>query len=229
LSLFPPSQSPAEGQPYGRTQHIEGWTVSRPALLFGNVGPMATVLLFHHAQGQTAGFLAFADELRGAGHTIHAPDLYEGKTFQDLNEGVAHAEQVGFGEIIRRGAEAATDLPVDIVYAGFSLGVMPAQALAQTRPGAKGTILLHGCVPTSEFDSPWPEGLPLEIHIMDADEWTADDRDVAKSLVQELDGAELFLYPGSAHLFADPSLDDYDEGAARLLKERVLAFLRRIG
>lgn len=190
---------------------------------------MTTVLLFHHAQGQTTGFLAFADELREVGHTVHAPDLYEGKTFQDLNEGVAHAEQVGFGEIIRRGSEAAKALPVDIVYAGFSLGALPAQALAQTRPGANGAILLHGCVPTSEFDSPWPEGLPLEIHIMDADEWTEVDRGVAESLVRETDGAELFLYPGSGHLFADPSLDDYDENAARLLMERVLAFLRRVG
>ena len=190
---------------------------------------MTTLLLFHHAQGQTAGFLAFADKLREVGHTVHAPDLYDGKTFQDLGEGVAHAEQVGFGEIIRRGSEAAMELPSDIVYAGFSLGGLPAQSLAQTRPGAKGAILFHSCAPTSEFDSPWPKGLPLEIHIMDADEWAEDDREVAKDLVRETDTAELFLYPGSGHLFADPSLDDYDASATQLLKERVLAFLRRMG
>lgn len=193
------------------------------------VNAMATVLLFHHAQGQTDGFLAFADELRAAGHTVHAPDLYEGRTFQDLNEGVAHAEQVGFGEIIRRGSAAAAELPAGIVYAGFSLGVLPAQSLAQTRPGAKGAILLHACVPTSEFDSPWPTGVPLEVHAMDADEWSEEDRVVAESLAREIDDAELFLYPGSSHLFADSSLDDYDESAAQLLKERVLAFLHRWG
>src|SRR5918995_4035130 len=76
---------------------------------------MSTVLLFHHAQGQTPGFLAFADELRKAGHTIHAPDLYEGKTFGTVEEGVANAKQVGFPEIIRRGSEAAQELPADIV------------------------------------------------------------------------------------------------------------------
>ena len=87
---------------------------------------MTTVLLFHHAQGQTKGFLSFADGLRDAGHTVHAPDLYEGKTFDDLDEGVAHAGKViGFGEILSRGTATATDLPPDIVYAGFSLGVMP--------------------------------------------------------------------------------------------------------
>jgi dienelactone hydrolase len=190
---------------------------------------MTSVLLFHHAQGQTTGFLAFAEELREAGHTVHTPDLYDGKTFRDLNEGVAYAQEVGFSEILRRGVAAATDLAPDIVYAGFSLGAMPAQALAQTRPGARGAILFHGCVPASEFESPWPQGVPLEIHMMDADPWTEEDRPVAEELVGELEDAELFLYPGSAHLFADSSLDDYDEEAASLLKDRTLAFLDRAG
>jgi dienelactone hydrolase len=190
---------------------------------------MTTLLLFHHAQGQTTGFLAFADELREAGNTIHAPDLYDGNTFQDLDEGVAYAKQVGFPEIIRRGSAAAVELPADIVYAGFSLGVLPAQSLAQTRPGARGAIFFHACVPTSEFESSWPEGVPLQIHMMDSDAWAEEDRPVAEALVEEVVGAELFLYPGSGHLFADSSLDDYDEQAAGLLKERTLAFLRRVG
>jgi dienelactone hydrolase len=158
---------------------------------------MATVLLFHHAQGQTTGFLAFADELRNAGYEVHAPNLYDGHTFGDLD------------------------------YAGFSLGALPAQSLAQTRPGARGAILFLGCVPTSEFGSSWPEGVPLQIHTMDADPWT--ELDVAEALIQEAGDAELFLYPGPGHLFADSSLDDHDEQAARLLKERTLALLRRVG
>ena len=190
---------------------------------------MATVLLFHHAQGQTPGFLTFADELRAAGHTVHAPDLYDGLTFRDLREGVAYAEQVSFPEIIRRGSEAAKDLPADIVYTGFSLGVLPAQALAQTRPGARGALLFHACVSPSEFGTSWPEAVPLQIHMMDADEWTEVDRPVAEALVEQTPTAELFLYPGSAHLFADPSLGDYNEEAAVLLKERTLAFLHRVG
>jgi dienelactone hydrolase len=190
---------------------------------------MTTVLLFHHAQGQTKGFRAFVDELREAGHTVHAPDLYEGKTFGDLDEGVAHARQVGFQEIINRGSAAAADLPADIVYAGFSLGGMPAQSLAQTRPGARGAILYHSCVPSSEFESPWPEGVPLQVHMMDRDPWSEEDRPAAEALVEEVEDAELILYPGSGHLFADPSLDAYDEQAAGLLEERTLAFLDRVG
>ncbi len=195
----------------------------------GTVSAMTTVLLFHHAQGQTPGFLGFADELRQAGHTVHAPDLYDGETFGDLDEGVAHAKRIGFPEIFHLGSVAAEDLPADIVYAGFSLGGLPAQSLAQTRPGARGALLFHSCVPTSEFGGPWPEGVPLQIHMMDADPWGEEDRPAAEALVAEVDDAELFLYPGSGHLFADPSLDDYEEQAAGLLKERTLAFLHRVG
>src|SRR5437879_11398830 len=99
---------------------------------------MTDVLLFHHAQGQTRGFLAFADELRAAGNVVHAPDLYDGNTFTDLDEGVGYAREVGFGTIAERGRLAADGLPDGLVYAGFSLGAMPAQELAQTRRGAKG-------------------------------------------------------------------------------------------
>jgi dienelactone hydrolase len=142
---------------------------------------------------------------------------------------VAYAEQAGFPEIIRRGSDAAKELPADIVYAGFSLGVLPAQALAQTRPGTRGALLFYGCVPLSEFGTSWPDAVPLQIHMMDADEWTVEDRAVAKALVEKIPAAELFLSPGSAHLFADPSSGDYDEETAVLLRERTLAFLHRVG
>jgi dienelactone hydrolase len=190
---------------------------------------MTSILLFHHAQGQTPGFLEFADQLQQAGHTVHAPDLYDGRTFDDLNEGVGYAREVGFGEIARRGIASAEELPADLVYAGFSLGVMPAQALVQTRPGAKGALFYSAAIPPSEFDSPWPKGVPVEIHIMEEDDWSDEDRVAAKGLVDEVEGGELFLYPGSAHLFADSSLADYDKEAAGLLMERTLAFLDRVG
>jgi dienelactone hydrolase len=189
---------------------------------------MAEILLFHHAQGQTEGFLAFADELRAAGHEVHAPDLYDGKTFATLDDGVGYAKEVGFGVILERGVATAEDLPAELVYAGFSLGVMPAQMLTQTRPGARGALLLSGSLPTSEFDSPWPEGVPVQIHGMDADEWFQEDLAAAQKLVTEADNAELFLYPGDRHLFADSSLGDYDAEAAALLKKRVLAFLEAV-
>jgi dienelactone hydrolase len=189
---------------------------------------MAEVLLFHHAQGQTPGFIAFADELRAAGHTVHTPDLFDGKTVAALEEGVGYAKQVGFDTILERGRLTAEGLPNELVYAGFSLGVMPAQMLAQTRPAAKGALLFSAAFPASEFGASWPQGVRLQIHMMEEDEWAAEDLPAARELVDTTEGAELFLYPGDRHLFADNSLTDYDETASALLKQRVLAFLKGI-
>jgi dienelactone hydrolase len=188
---------------------------------------MAEILLFHHAQGQTKGFHAFADELRQAGHTVHAPDLFDGHTFETLDEGMAYANKVGFGELLDQGVRAADGLPNELVYAGFSLGVLPAQKLAQTRPGARGALLFYACVPTSEFGSKWPADVPVQIHGMDADPIFVGEGDVdaARALLEEAEQGELFLYPGDQHYFADSSLPSYDEDATQLLTRRVLDFL----
>lgn len=192
---------------------------------------MTEVLLFHHAHGRTPGVLAFADELRQAGHTVHVPDLYDGRLFDDLEAGVAHAEEVGFGEVVQRGARAADGLPDALVLVGFSLGVLPAQSLVQNRPGAVGAVLVGSCVPPAELGGTWPAGVPVQVHGMDADPYFVGEGDVeaARALVREVDRGELHLYPGEAHLFADASLPSYDAAAARLLTERVLAFLTGLG
>ena len=186
---------------------------------------MAEVLLFHHANGLTDGVLAFADELREAGHVVHTPDLYDGKTFTDLDEGVGYAKEVGFGTIGERGRKAAEGLPDELVYLGFSLGASPAQELAQTRSGTLGAVLYHSAIPPEEFGGPWPVGLPLQIHIMEDDEWADEDLPAARKLDETVESAELHVYPGDKHLFADSSLPDYDEDAAKLAKQRVLSFL----
>ena len=188
---------------------------------------MAEILLYHHAQGLTAGVRAFAETLRGAGHTVHLPDLYDGHTFDTLDAGLGHAREVGFGALLERGRAVADGLPADLVYAGFSLGVMPAQALAQTRPGARGALLFEACLPPTEFAERWPDDVPVQIHGMDADPIFAGegDLDAARELVASTENAELFLYPGNQHLFADRSLATYSESAAALMTERVLSFL----
>jgi dienelactone hydrolase len=189
---------------------------------------MAEVLLFHHAQGLTKGVLAFADDLRAAGHVVHTPDLYDGNTFADLDDGVQYAREVGFDTILERGRAAADGMPDGLVYAGFSLGVMPAQLLAETRSGAKGALFFSAALPASEFADAWPPAVPLQIHMMDRDEWADEDLPAARELAETVDVAELFLYSGDGHLFADRSLPDYDADAAALLGERVLAFLKSV-
>jgi dienelactone hydrolase len=188
---------------------------------------MAEILMFHHAQGLTPGLLAFADDLRQAGHTVHTPDLYQGQTFETLDAGIAYAKERGFGNLLEAGLQAADDLPAELVYAGFSLGAMPAQQLAQTRAGARGALLFHACLPVSEFSATWPQQVPAQIHAMDADPFFVEDGDLeaARELVGATGHAELFLYPGDQHLFADRSLSSYDPEAALQLRQRVLDFL----
>ncbi|WP_163541071.1 dienelactone hydrolase family protein [Occultella kanbiaonis] len=188
---------------------------------------MAEVLLFHHAQGQTPGFHAFADDLRTVGHTVHTPDLFSGRTFDSIPDGMAHVHELGFEEVLARGVKAAEDLPAELVYAGFSLGVVPAQQLAQTRPGARGALLMYSCVPYTEFGQAWPVGVPVQIHGAQEDPYFMEEGDVdaARELVAATEGAELFLYPGDQHYFADSSLPSYRPEAAALLTERVHAFL----
>jgi len=188
-------------------------------MLFG----MSEILLFHHAQGLTPGVVAFAEALREAGHTVHTPDLYQGHTFGTLDDGLAYARQIGFEHLADAGARAADGLPDSLVYAGFSLGVLPAQRLAQTRPGAVGALLFHACFPISTFGT-WPQGVPVQVHAMEHDPWFEEDAAAARELTDAVTGS-LFLYPGTRHLFADTSLPDHDEDAAGLLRRRVLQFL----
>jgi dienelactone hydrolase len=186
---------------------------------------MAEVVLYHHVQGLTDGVRAFADELRADGHTVHTPDMFGGRTFPTIEDGIAFAQEQGFGELVGRGVAAADELPSEVVYVGFSFGAMPAQQLAQTKPGARGALLIYGVVPFTEFGEAWPADVPVQIHAMEDDAWFVEDLPAAQALADSTDAAELFLYPGDKHLFADASTADYDAAAAAVLMERVRTFL----
>jgi dienelactone hydrolase len=193
---------------------------------------MAEVLLFHHAQGVTPGITRFADDLRAAGHIVHVPDLFDGRTFGSIDEGMAFINAAGFDALRERGVRTADDLPAELVYAGFSFGETIAQQLAQTRPGACGALLFYSCIPiTGDWAfGPWPYGVPVQIHGADHDPIFVDEGDInaAREIVATVEGAELFLYPGDQHYFADSSLPSYDPEATALLMTRVLAFLARV-
>jgi dienelactone hydrolase len=193
---------------------------------------MADVLLFHHIQGLTPGVTALADELRAAGHTVHTPDLYGGRTFDTIEAGAAFSQGEGAPDLDKLADDAVAGLPEALVYAGISSGVMQAQRLAQTRPGAAGAVLMESCLPIAgEWAiGPWPDGVPVQIHGMDADEFFAGEGDIdaAREIVATVPDAELFTYPGDAHLFEDSSLPSYDADATALLQKRVLEFLARV-
>src|SRR3954454_4107735 len=193
---------------------------------------MAEVVLFHHVQGLTDGLRAFAGEIRADGHTVHTPDLFNGELPASIEEGIAFTDSIDSDELETRIRDAVADVPDDAVYGGFSFGAATAQRLAQTRPGARGALLYESCLPlTGDWAiGPWPDGVPVQIHGMDADEFFAGEGDIdaAREIVAAVPDAELFTYPGSVHLFEDSSLPTYDADATALLQKRVLELLARV-
>jgi dienelactone hydrolase len=196
---------------------------------------MADVLLLHHVQGLTDGVRAFAEQLRAGGHTVHTPDLFDGARPATVDDGVAHVRSIGSQVLQERADRLVAELPAALVYAGFSWGAGMAQQFAQTRPGAVGALLYESCMPiTGEWAvGPWPDGVPVQIHGMDKDPFFAleGDIDAARELVETVgpDLAELFVYPGDRHLFADSSLPSYDPDATALVVQRSRALLDRVG
>jgi dienelactone hydrolase len=196
---------------------------------------MAEVVLFHHVHGLTDGVRAFAEELRAGGHTVHTPDLFDGERPATIDDGIALVQSIGDEALSERVDRAVAGLPEGLAYAGFSFGAGTAQRLAQTRPGARGALLYEGCLPISgEWAiGPWPDGVPVQIHGMDKDPFFAleGDLDAARELVETVGPglAELFVYPGDRHLFADSSLPSYDADAAALVVQRSRDFLGRVG
>ncbi len=195
---------------------------------------MAEMVLFHSALGLRPGVTAAADRLRAAGHTVHAPDYYDGEVFDDLEDGLRKRDELGYAEIARRARETVAGLPAGLVFAGFSLGAMPAELLAAGRPGALGAVLMHAAIPVEELGEfgveRWPEGVPLQVHYAAEDPWVEVEEVAALGDAVGRAGAafEEHTYPGSGHLFADPDLPEYDRSSSEAMWERVLAFLDRV-
>ncbi|WP_229052401.1 dienelactone hydrolase family protein [Aeromicrobium sp. Leaf350] len=186
---------------------------------------MAEIVFFHHAGGLTAGVRSFADTLRAAGHTVHTPDLFEGRTFTAVEDGVAFAQSLGPQVVADRVADAVQGLPTELVYGGASLGSVRAAEQVFERPGARGAFFLYGAVAPSWWESSWPAGVPVQAHQAEVDPW----REVeAEEELAGMPGAEVFVYPVTGHLFAEAGHPEFDAEASKLLTSRVLDFLAAI-
>jgi dienelactone hydrolase len=197
---------------------------------------MAEVVLFHSVLGLSPGVISAAERLRAAGHTIHTPDYFDGEVFDDLGEGIRKEEALGFQEIARRTREYVAGLPEGLVFCGFSLGAVHAEALAASRPGALGAVLMAGAVPVGALEEyfgidRWPEGVAVQVHYAADDPWVEVEEEVVP-LGEAVRGAgaafEAHSYPGSGHLFFEPGLPEYDLASSDEMWERVLVFLDRI-
>lgn len=185
---------------------------------------MANVVVFHHVLGLTEGVLAFAEAIRQDGHTVWAPDIFKGKRFDTIEEGCSYEEDVmGWEGMIAESEKAVADVPKDAYYVGFSMGAVYAQRLAELRPGAKGAILLHGCVQGGFFAPTWPEGVRLQVHNTENDEFT--EMATIEELCEKV-GGEVYQYPGPGHILSDPAFPEYNQETAELILDRVKGFLK---
>lgn len=190
---------------------------------------MTNVLLFHHVLGVTEGIHWFADELRAAGHDVTVADLWGGATFPTIEAGVEHAQEIGFGNVIEQGTQIADGLAAGSVVIGMSMGALPAQNVAQNRPGVRGAVLLYSAIPAEEFGGPWPADVAVQIHLAEHDANLEEgELDGAKALASEAADGEIYLYPGTAHLIAEKGFADYDAASAGLILDRTKAFLDRL-
>jgi dienelactone hydrolase len=172
----------------------------------------------------------FAERLCAAGHIVHTPDLFEGALFDSLEEGMRRRDEIGMETLMGRAQEAIADLPQELVFAGFSMGAMPAELLAATRPGARAAILMHGAFAPAAFGiAAWPD-VPVQLHYANGDpEVNLDGIHALASAVRAAGApAELYAYDGGGHLFEDAALEGHDAESAKAMQERVLDFLARL-
>ncbi|MFE2039667.1 dienelactone hydrolase family protein [Streptomyces sp. NPDC059477] len=184
------------------------------------------IVLFHSAYGLRPAVRDAAERLRAAGHEVLVPDLFEGRTFDTVEEGMAAQAGIGKDELLKRAVLAAAPYSgAGLVYAGFSLGASLAQTLALGDEKARGLLLVHGTsdlAPNASVD-----GLPVQLHVAEPDPFETDDWLSAWYLQMGRAGAdvEVYRYAGAGHLYTDPGLPDHDEEAAEATWRVALGFL----
>lgn len=195
---------------------------------------MATVVLFPSVLGLRPGVTETAARLRAAGHTAEVVDLLEGRTFDAYEPALAHARERD-EEADRAAALARVDaLDGPVHFVGFSSGGALAEHAAALRPeAAAGVVVVGSALPLQYVAEghPWPAGVPAQEHICRSDPF--DDGDEVRAQfradVAAAGGSvEFFTYPGSGHLFNDPSLPaEFDPAAAERFYQRLLDFVGR--
>ncbi|MFA0832381.1 MAG: dienelactone hydrolase family protein [Methanobacterium formicicum] len=192
---------------------------------------MTNIVIFHSVLGLRSGIIETAEMLKDKGHNVLTPDLYNGETFDDMEQALEKFEEIGIAEMVSRTISSVKDFPSETVYAGFSNGGTSAELLAGTKPGAKGCLLFHAALPLNMIGlKRWPSSVPVQVHYAAKDPWKNQQLidEFSKSVHQSGASYDYFEYPVTGHLFADPDSEDYNRKSSELLWQRVIQFLQDI-
>jgi dienelactone hydrolase len=185
---------------------------------------MTAIMLFHSVLGLRPAVLAAAADLRAAGHTVVTPDLYELPPVDNLPDGFALAERVGWAAMTEHARAAVAGLPADAYLAGISMGVGMVATLLPERPETAGVLLFSGVA----GDPPVRPGLRFQVHVADPDPEYAPAAEVdgwRQAMTAAGADVEVFRYADVDHHWFDADLPGYDAAAATLSWQRAAAFL----
>ena len=184
---------------------------------------MAHIVLFHSILGLRPIERDLAREWEAEGHAMTLPDLYEGRTAKDYEEGFALYRQVGRAAVEQRAQAALGRVPEEAVLAGVSMGAgLVGAAWGAARPRMAGALLIAGI---TDWPSVLRPGLPIQAHIARPDPF--DSEEVFEDWAAQNPGAALDLrrYDSVGHYFLDPALPDFGASAAAEARAAMLAFL----
>lgn len=185
---------------------------------------MTHVVLFHSILGCRDAEQKIADAFKDAGHHVDLPDLYEGKSAENYDDGFALFRTFDRNQLVDRAREALNAAPDDAVLAGISFGAGIVSSLWAERPKMAGALLFAGA---AEWADNLPTGLPVEAHIAKPDPF--DDEayfdDWQKSAPTK--NLNVYRYDNVGHFFLDSAISDYDEAATTLCLERSITFLNQ--
>ena len=180
------------------------------------------VLVLHEFFGMTPFFTGLADRLRDDRFTALVPDVYEGAVAGSVEEAKTLARSLDDERTVGTLMEAVEHMRMNwhprVGVVGFSLGASLAAALAQETQ-LDAVVLYYGF---SEIDpSRWDA--PLLVHAAENDEW--DSLEDLRAALSPVEDAEIHVYPGTGHWFANEDVTDaYSPDAAETAYDRTLEF-----
>jgi carboxymethylenebutenolidase len=192
----------------------------------GNGGP--GILVLHAWWGLNPFFKEVCDQLAAQGFTALAPDLYQGRIANTIDEAQALLENRDsqfMGDIVKAAKDHLAALhagrPMGVI--GFSMGASWALVLAASEPDIAAAVLFYG---SDGVDFSKTKAKILG-HFAQEDDWEPLDGIKAMEMDMKAAGLDVTIhtYPKAGHWFVENDRPEYDAASALLAWSRTFEFL----